>query len=160
MLSREQAQALTHLTHLLRPAWNEEGIYAALGRVKDRDAFEVALATLRAAADTKVKTPGAIPSAGPHWNEAPPKEIERVAPRPPKKHEACADCGRTEGAHNQWSGHDFRPLALAARGRSNAAEIARARLREATAALCTHGLKPELCADHDPRRQPAEQETA
>src|SRR4051812_36829787 len=73
-ISREQAQALTRLVHLLRPAWNEEGIYAAVTRVKDRDAYDVALAAIRAAADKGANTPGVIPSPGPHWNEAAPVE--------------------------------------------------------------------------------------
>ncbi len=74
MLSREQAQALAHLIHLLRPAWNVEGIYAALGRghCRDHDAIEVCLAALRATGDRNVQTPGVIPASGPHWNELQP----------------------------------------------------------------------------------------
>lgn len=89
MMSREQAQALTRAIHLLRPAWNEEGIFAALGHVKERDPFDIALAALRAAADEKVRTPGVIPTTGPHWNEAAPKEPVRPRSGPPRKSETC-----------------------------------------------------------------------
>src|SRR4051812_18645381 len=97
-LSREQAQALAHLTHLLRPAWNVEGIMAVLQRVQDADPFEAALATIRAAGDPKVKTPGVIPGPGSHWNEADPKEPEKpTRPVEPKPSEACAICGKRDG---------------------------------------------------------------
>jgi hypothetical protein len=118
MLSREQAQALTRCVHMLRPAWNEEGIYAALRQVANRDPFEVALAAIRAAKDQSARTPGVIP-AGPHWNELPP-----TAPKPPtlsraeRRARTCDNCGRLDGCTPSCPG--FTPLAHATQHRSQA----------------------------------------
>jgi len=139
MMSREQAQALMHAIHLLRPSWNEEGIYAALAKVKHRDPFDVALAALRAAADDKAKTPGVIPTTGPHWNEAPPKVIEPDTTwRPPQRDECCpahpgswanncSGCAADKHAGDTTQPADpRRPDASEARARVRA-ELARAR---------------------------------
>jgi hypothetical protein len=129
-LSREQAQALTRAIHLLRPAWTEEGIYAALSKCRERDAYEVTLAAIRAAADSNARTPGVIPGPGSHWNEVAPS-----TPRPPtltraeRRKRTCAECGRLDGCAPPR--HDFIPLDQASAGRSNAADLARAELARA-----------------------------
>lgn len=38
--------------------------------------------------------------------------------------------------------------------------LARALIHQTRASLCPHGVRPELCADHDPRRQAKPEETA
>lgn len=126
-LSREQAQALTRLVHLLRPAWNEEGIYAALAKVKERDAYDVALAALRAAADGNAKTPGVIPSPGPHWNEAEPVEPKRPhLSRAERRARTCDTCGALDGC--KPPAHDFVALDHATRDRTDRAAEVRAAL--------------------------------
>ena len=127
MLSREQAQALTRCVHLLRPAWNEEGIMAALVKVRERDAFDVALAAIRAAKDPSAQTPGVIPN-GPHWNELPP-----AAPKPPRLSReerraiTCADCGREGGCAPP--AHRFIPLDQASGGRAPAPDDLRKKIQ-------------------------------
>ena len=147
MLSREQAQALTRVVHLLRPAWNEEGIYAALGQVKERAPFEVALAAIRAAKDDKAKTPGVIPTNGPHWNEEAPK-----VPTVPKmsrdewRARTCETCGHLDCPGRD---HPFIPLTQASAGRALSPNLARQELAAAKATTCRHGIDRERakCAD-------------
>ena len=126
-LSKEQAQALTRTVHLLRPAWNEQGIFAALSQVKDRDAFEVALAAIRAAKDPSAKTPGVIP-AGPHWNELAPEtpKAPRLS-REEKRARTCANCGHMDGCSPGCPG--FVPLDAAANGRTTAPQDIRSQIQ-------------------------------
>lgn len=91
MLTREQADALANLVHLLRPEWDRAGIFAALGRCKDRNELDVSMAAIRAAASSEIRSPGAIPANGEHWHE---RVSPTIAPRPLKPHEACRDCGK------------------------------------------------------------------
>jgi hypothetical protein len=130
-LSREQAQALTRLVHLLRPAWNEEGIYAAVARVKERDAYDVALAAIRAAADKNANTPGVIPSPGPHWNEAAPVEPKvPVLSREERRARTCDICGALDGC--KPPAHPFKPVTQAARDRNpDGAAVVRAEMARA-----------------------------
>lgn len=148
-LSREQAQALAHLAHLLRPAWNAEGIMAVLQRVQDADPFEAALATLRAAGDPKVKTPGVIPGPGSHWNEADPKVPEvRARPAEPKPSEACAICGkRADEAHP--ADHTFVPLSRAKQHRTPPpGDLVRDAIHEANGPCCACGTLAIHCPNH------------
>ena len=91
MLTRDQAEALANLVHLLRPEWDRAGIFTALGHCRQRNELDVAMAAIRAAATPDLRTPGAIPSKGDHWAE---RLSPVVAPRPPKPAEACRICGR------------------------------------------------------------------
>lgn len=148
MLSREQAQAVSRTVHLLRPAWNEEGIYAALAQVKDRDPFDVALAAIRAARDDKARTPGVIPTPGPHWNEEAPKPPTRPKlSREERRARTCATCGAVDGCG--LPAHEFIPLDQATNGRTLAADLARAELAVARANACRHGINRSraVCAD-------------
>lgn len=91
MVSREQAEALANLIHVLRPEWDRAGIFSALGHCKDRNEFDVAMAAIRAAADPETRSPGRIPSGGDHWHE---RVAPVTAPRPPKPDDCCRTCGR------------------------------------------------------------------
>lgn len=163
-LSREQAQALTRLTHLLRPAWSEEGIYAALSKCRELDAHETALAAIRAAADKTAKTPGVIPARGSHWNE--PDPGPRTPPRltrEQRRAKTCAECGALDGCRPP--AHEFVPLDQAARNRNPEGVAAvRAAFTEAAAVLCGHGVdrnrvKCAECERPAPKPEP-EAETA
>lgn len=146
-LSREQAQSLTRLLHLLRPAWSEAGIYAALTKVTHLDAFEVTLAAIRAAADPKAQTPGIIPTKGSHWNEPEPKPTTQPRlTREERRARTCAECGRLDGCAPPT--HPFVPLDHATRGRSDHAALARAELTQATTRLCPCGVLARDCAAH------------
>ena len=147
MLSREQAQSLTRTIHLLRPGWNEEGIYAALAQVKGLDPFEVALAALRAAKDPNAKTPGVIPSKGPHWNEEPPSApAKQHLSRDERRSRTCATCGFVDGCRG--GSHDFVPLTQATSGRTTAPADLRANLHQSTAQRCSHGIRVTHCSFH------------
>jgi hypothetical protein len=60
--------ALTALIHELRPDWTEPGIRGALTTMlatyEPQRVLEVAM---RGARDPLIRTPGALPLAGPHW---------------------------------------------------------------------------------------------
>lgn len=146
MISREQAQSLAHLVHLLRPAWSEAGIFAALSRCPDRDPITTALAALRAAADPRAQTPGIIPTAGSHWNETAPAE-----PKPPhlsreeRRALTCAMCGAFDGCKPACDG--FLPLDHATRDRTHGVALARAELTTSRAHLCSHGVLPRDCRE-------------
>lgn len=166
MMTPQQAKALAHLTALLRPDWNEHGIYAALGKCKDREPFAVALATIRAARDDGARTPGVIPSDGPHW-----RELEGVkatpdeAGRPPKKHEECKthpgrwadNCGGC--ASDRLTGETTTPPELRRPDRSNQVARLRGELASLRSRLCPHSidLNRGRCADCErPKPEPEE----
>ena len=90
-LSKPQAQALAHLIHQLRPEWDEPGIMAQLAKVVSVNPFDTAMACIRAAANEAAKSPGVISvTTGEHWRE---KVSKSDAPYPPRREEACLDCG-------------------------------------------------------------------
>ena len=102
-----------------RPAWSEEGIYAALAKCHQLEAHEVALAAIRAAADKTAKTPGVIPARGSHWNE--PDAAPRTPPkltREQRRAKTCAECGAIDGCNPP--AHEFVPLDQAARNKTRA----------------------------------------
>lgn len=70
-MNERQRQTLAALIHELRPDWDIRGVIAALDdiRISKERVADVALASIRAATDTNAKTPGVIPTAGPHWEE-------------------------------------------------------------------------------------------
>lgn len=87
MKSREQAEALARLVHLLRPEWDEPGIFEALKKLARRDPFEVTLRAVRAASRPDCKTPGVIPLDGPHARD--PQPHERPVGRGPTPEQEC-----------------------------------------------------------------------
>lgn len=81
---KPMADALTRLLALLRPDWQPPGIAAALAdqRLRAKPPTEVALAAIRAGANSKIRTPAVIPLDGEHWNGDVPVE-HRDRPLPP-----------------------------------------------------------------------------
>lgn len=67
-LDQRQAQALAAFVNTLRPDWDAQGIYVALGKARDLgDPATVAVAAIRAAATPTNRTPAVIPMQGHHW---------------------------------------------------------------------------------------------
>lgn len=96
-VTKDQAYAIARVVNALRPEWDEPGIRAALRPVAGRNAFDVAMAAIRAAADSGANNPGVIPTEGPHWFEKPsaatPKDMAYATV---PFEEACVTCGRSE----------------------------------------------------------------
>lgn len=158
-LTEKQAWAIAHLVHELRPDWNADGVVKQLKNLIHRRPTDVALACIRAAADLGAKTPGVIPTPGPHWSEG----VTYEASRGPKPHE---ECRKHPG---QWdvNCHSCRADHLAGdttttaelRRPDRAAQLAEARrtLAEARTALCPCGVDPLRCVDHRPTPTTEEQ---
>lgn len=76
-------EPLIEVIHALRPSWKIEDIRSAL---EHRDLASVnenalTLAAIRCATDGNVRSPGAIPSIGPHWDEKPANAPTPLPPR-------------------------------------------------------------------------------
>jgi len=87
-LTRDTARTLAaHVSQVRRdagidPAWDAQGVYAALGRCTDRgDVVEVTAAALRCALNPKVETPAVIAMDGPHWQT--PATVHQLHPTRP-----------------------------------------------------------------------------
>src|SRR6185437_8929828 len=67
----------------LRPSWDTDGVRKALEHPDLASVNEnaVTLAAIRAATDGKVRSPGVIPSPGPHWDERPANPPTQLPPR-------------------------------------------------------------------------------
>jgi hypothetical protein len=129
-VTKDQAQMLTSLAIACRPAgarrWDSAGVMAALAKVANRSLPEVIVATIRAASDRHVETPGVIPTAGSHWTgSAVVRTHTPEAPHEPR----CTVCGRTAGNHA--ADHEFteprpilRPDEVAARAAQIRATLA------------------------------------
>lgn len=144
MLSREQAEALANLVHLLRPEWDRAGIFAALGHCRQRNELDVAMAAIRAAASSEIRSPGAIPSRGDHWRE---RASPQIAPRPPKPSECCRDCGRHFDHCDCEGGPTIRIVPPAPDVAAKAARL-RAVVAESTADHCSHHVPRMACLEH------------
>jgi hypothetical protein len=138
-------------TNALRPDWPTKSIRTLLDgpQLTNRSRRDVAVALAWVACDSASKTPARVLEAGPWW--AATNTEDSPAIRPPKPSEACADCGRREDDHSQWSEHTYRPLSQASRNRTTeGAALARALIREALAGCCSHGIKRATCKEsHD-----------
>ena len=108
-LDEQERRALAYLAARCRPAkakrWDEPGIVAALGRVPALPAGEIIIATIRAAMNPKVDSPGVIPVMnGEHWRERQPSATtQREVP----VRERCNDCGKPEHAPIHPTDHPF-----------------------------------------------------
>lgn len=125
----QQIRAITFLAKASRPngarRWDEAGIAAAVEQVRDRSLPEVILATIRAAADRDVDTPGVIPTNGSHWAES-----AAVRPYTPDTHptaDRCSTCFEPEDrCRRLWrDDHDYRSVAQAAAESTRAPETAK-----------------------------------
>ena len=142
-LTRDHAAALADYARHRR-GWDTAGSLAILGRVKGRNADDVAMAWIRFCADDTARTPGAFPNPrGPHWAEriAPPEPL-----RPPRPDEACQICGRH---------HDRCLCDQPQRRPPTRSQVAAEHLRTlrgitaaARADLCPCGVPTRTCADH------------
>lgn len=162
-LTLEQATPLAALVHQLRPEWDERGILKALEKCAGRNLFDVAAAAIRAAADRGAKTPGVIPSDGPHWRE---RVSDQLSPRNPMPHEecphhvgqfrlACSGCHADKLAGERSTA----PSPLRVLNTTVAVAQAREALYAAKADLCAHGVHPRLCKDRSHDEPAPEQET-
>lgn len=141
----KQAWAIAHLVVELRPEWQPEGVVAAIKKCADRSPVLVALASIRAAADSNVRTPGAIPTAGDHWQEGIKSQARTSFDLPCPEHaDQILPCRRCAAA---------RVPAEA----SNALALARAELQSALSRLCpAHHVPPTHCQSaHTPQPTPA-----
>ena len=95
-MTKSQGQALTTLLHQLRKDWGLPGIAAAIRKASlGASAADVAVAACRCAADPSMRTPGLIPTPGPHWQGT--TAGTRLAPvmcseHPERKAGGCVDC--------------------------------------------------------------------
>jgi hypothetical protein len=76
-------EALVQVIVELRPSWKPEDVRNALdhrdlGPVNEN---ALTLAAIRCATDGNVRTPGVIPSLGPHWDEKPANLPTPIPPR-------------------------------------------------------------------------------
>lgn len=96
MMTKSQGQALTALLHTLRRDWGTAGIAAAIRKASlGASAADVAVAACRCAADQSMRTPGLMPTPGPHWAGTP--AGSRLAPvmcseHPERKAGGCPEC--------------------------------------------------------------------
>lgn len=99
-VTKDQAQMLTALAVACRPngarRWDSAGVMAALEKVRDRNLASVILATIRAASDRDVETPGVIPTNGTHWQAA---DRAHVVQAEDPTAVRCTICKRTQGTH-------------------------------------------------------------
>lgn len=101
----QHIRAIAFLAAAIRPAgkpWDQAGIVAALEKCRDRDLANVAMAALRAAVDPNVRTPGVIPTPGPHWNE-------RLTDTATQRNVGpwCTSCGQNRSAPVHTTDHPF-----------------------------------------------------
>lgn len=127
-VTKPQAQMLATLAAACRPngarRWDTAGTMAAIEKVANRDLAEVILATVRAAADRDVESPGVIPTNGPHWREqlAP----GGFVPNNVGRGERCSVCSLSEPACRiRWDkDHKFEPVATALARRMSSEDTA------------------------------------
>lgn len=117
-VSQDQARVLAQLAVDCRPSgarrWDAQGVYAAIGKVKDRHLADVVLAVIRAADDRNAETPGVINAPGSlHWRERGERSDER--PAPSERHDPSTLCGTCSlpqvDCERRWADdHPFEPL--------------------------------------------------
>lgn len=117
----------------LRPDWPAASLRTFLERnLVDRTYGDVAVALAWVATRTRTETPRLLLESGAWWKAAGTEGTS--TPRPPRRDEACATCGRSRRMHlaDRDRDHEFTLVGTAARDRSTTgAERARAALHEA-----------------------------
>lgn len=116
-IDKHQAEMLAHLATAARPTgaprWDEPGVLAALAKVRHLALPDVMRATLNAAEDRDLKTPGAIgnPQA-PCWR-TPTGQPAAWTPNTIARHQRCSTCskirGRCETERHADDNHEFTP---------------------------------------------------
>jgi hypothetical protein len=138
-VTKHDAEHIAALVHALRPEWDTRGIIAALHPCAKRPLADTVLAAVRAACDNGARTPGVIPTDGPHW-------AEKITPRdqgPLVTAYRCRDCG---GLHTVDS--PCQPITET--DISTGLKLARYELQRARAQCCSHGVPFGNCReDHD-----------
>ena len=71
MISQIQGHAIAKAIAAIRDDWDPAGILAALGKVQDRDPYDVLIAFARAARTPANRSPAVAALAGPHWQGEP-----------------------------------------------------------------------------------------
>jgi hypothetical protein len=144
-LTDQDARALTFLACRIRKEtkgareWDEAGTFAEIAKLVGQNLPIACERVLRHAADVDAKTPGAI--RRPFLPDAPKAETWR----PLKPEEACRNCGLAKHPANAEC--DGRPPAKTADVTAPVAHL-RALRDEASAELCSHGVKRTNCLDH------------
>lgn len=94
-MNEHEAQRIAAAANRLRPDWPEAQLMTLItDKLMDRPRRDVAVALAWVACDTSTATPYRVLEAGPWWKAVGGFSDEGRAPRPPKPHEACRDCGR------------------------------------------------------------------
>lgn len=123
---------LAAMASCLRPDWPTKSLATFLTRnLADRAYGDVAVALAWICTRTKTETPRLLLEAGPWW-KASVVEGGGLAPRPPRKEEACATCGLRENQHGKGSiahDHEWLPVTQAAKGRTPMPEAFRRVMR-------------------------------
>lgn len=144
-MEQTEIQRLAAMGNALRPDWHPRSLATFIDRnLASRAYADVAVALAWVATRTKTDTPRLLLEAGAWWQAA--ATGNSSAPRPPKPHEACADCGRRENDHDHpHIDHAYTPLSHATRGRDpGKAALARAELHTAQTHVCSHGIRHGL----------------
>lgn len=99
-LTKDQAEKLAELVHLLRDDWDTRGVLSKLAEARARGtAFDVVHAALYAAQDPANRTPAVIPLAGAHWTRG--KALGEAGPTDMPGRTRCTKPGHEhERAHN------------------------------------------------------------
>jgi hypothetical protein len=141
-LTSDQTAQLASFTHSIRDDWDIPGILHALGTARLRvgaTPADIAIATIKAAAQPSNRTPAIIPLDGDHWRE---HNRPLTTPQPPRR---CAACSEYHGPGQPCptrSHSDYAATAAAAMTQVRAAYT------RATADLCPHGVPWHHCHQH------------
>jgi hypothetical protein len=139
-LTKDQATALAAFIHTIRDDWDTPGITHALGTARlrvDATVLNITIAAVKAAQNTKNRTPAVITLDGDHWRE---HVRPLVTPQPPGKCQVCHGYHTPDAPHNR----PYTP----SDPRTGLANV-RAAYTRATADLCPHGVGWRDCHQHD-----------
>lgn len=142
-ITNRQANAIAELVASLRPDWDIQGIMSALRAAAQltADPARLAVAAALVASDPANRTPKVIGMRGKHWDTPTRSTDQPVTARCPKCrdwHTPAAPCAGSPSHHTE----------------SHIAAM-RTTLADARRALCSHGVRPEVCNDHRKQRQEA-----
>ena len=149
-MDANEIERLANLGAALRPDWARRSLKTFIERnLAGRTYADTAVAIAWVCTRTKTDTPRLLLEAGPWWRAS--MTETDATPRPPKRAEACATCGRPEWAHDSgWVDHAWTDLDTATEGRSNRANLARAQLASTRSVLCRHGVQAANCREDHP----------